>query len=186
MSAAATTRVLVWPWWQRLLHWCLAACVGTALATYHGGAVHESAGYAALAIATLRIALGVFGPAGARFGSFVRGWTATLQYARDVTHYTERRYLNHNPLGAWMIVALLTLSALGAGSGWLYTTDRYWGVDWVIVLHAALTWPIVGLVALHICGAIAAGMRHRENLFASMLHGYKDAGKDTPVANDKR
>ena len=171
--------ILVWPWWQRLLHWTLAASVLTALASYQGGRLHENAGYVALAAAILRIVIGLAGPAGARFGAFVRGWAQTMRYAREVTLHTDGRYLNHNPLGAWMVVALLAITLLGSLTGWLYTTDEFWGVDWVIELHAALTWPLVGLVALHVVGAISAGMRHRENLVTAMINGRKRAA-DNP------
>lgn len=173
-NAAAPT-LLIWPWWQRLTHWGLAAAVTTALITYRGGPIHENAGYAALAFAALRIALGLFGPVVTRFASFVRGWTKTLAYARAVLAHAEPRHLNHNPLGAWMVVALLAVSSLAALSGWLYTTDHFWGDDHVILLHACLAWPIVGLVCLHLGGVVHASLRHRENLAASMLNGRKRA-----------
>jgi cytochrome b len=172
MSAAAPA-VLVWPWWQRALHWLLAACVITATVTYEGGRLHEAAGYAALAAALARIALGLFGPAESRFSAFVRGHAATWQYSKALWNKQESRHINHNPLGAWMTLALLSLAALGALSGWLYTTDRYWGEAWVINLHAALCWLFVVLVPLHLAGVVHAGRRHGENLVAAMLNGRK-------------
>ena len=165
--------VLLWPWWQRLFHWLLASGVLIALLTHHGGNVHEVAGYAVAIIAGVRLILGLLGPPALRFTAFVRGWRSTVAYAFTVWHGTEPRHLNHNPLGAWMVVALLLLALSGALVGWLYTTDRFWGMAWVINLHALLTWPFVGLIALHIAGVIHASVRHRENLVAAMLHGYK-------------
>ncbi len=172
MSAAAPA-VLVWPWWQRSLHWLLAACVITATVTYEGGRIHEAAGYAALAAALARIGLGLFGPKHARFAAFVRSWSPTWQYAKALRHRQEPRHLNHNPMGAWMTLTLLTLTTFGALSGWLYTTDRYWGEAWVINLHAALCWPFVLLVSLHLAGVVHASRRHGENLVAAMLNGRK-------------
>ena len=77
--------VLVWPVWQRLLHWALAASVIAAIACHEMGTPHEVIGYAALALGLLRIVLGFAGPREARFSSFVRGVRATLAYARRCT-----------------------------------------------------------------------------------------------------
>ncbi len=142
--------------------------------------MHENAGYAALAFASFRIALGVFGPATTRFAEFVRGLTPTLRYARAVLARAEPRHLNHNPLGAWMVVALLAASTLAGLSGWLYTTERFWGDDHVLLLHACAAWPIAGLACLHLCGIVHASLRHRENLVSAMLSGRKHADASEP------
>jgi len=86
---------------------------------------------------------------------------------------TGGRFIGHNPLGGWMIVALLIIIAAAGLSGWLYTTDAYWGVKWVADLHEALSDILLGLVALHLGGVALASFRHRENLVAAMLHGRK-------------
>ena len=156
----------------------------TALLTYQGGTSHENAAYAALGFASFRIALGLFGPATTRFASFVRGFKPTLQYARALLAHAEPRHLNHNPLGAWMVVALLATSTLAGLSGWLYTTDRFWGDDHVILLHACIAWPIAGLVCLHLGGIVHASLRHRENLVAAMLSGRKRADAPEPAADE--
>jgi cytochrome b len=179
--APSVARTLLWPWWQRLSHWALAGCVLLALITHEGGKLHEASGYGALIAAAFRIALGLLGPHELRFASFARGWRETLAYGRKVWLRCEPRYLNHNPLGAWMVVVLLVLALLGALTGWLYTTNRFWGVAWVIKLHALLTWPFVVLVIVHIVGVVHASIRQRENLVAAMLHGYKRIDNNTEL-----
>jgi cytochrome b len=72
-----------------------------------------------------------------------------------------------------MIVALLATIAAVCLSGWLYTTDRFWGEAWVENVHEGLTWFLLGLVALHIGGVIFSSLRHGENLVAAMFHGRK-------------
>ena len=165
--------VRVWPAWQRLLHWALAASIGIALVTHEGGRLHEASGYAALALAGARIAVGWLGPRAARFVAFVRGPRATLAYARAALAGQAPRHLNHNPLGAWMVLALLLAAALAGASGALYVTDRYWGVAWVIGVHTVCGWSLAVLVPLHIAGAIVTGYLDRENLVAAMFHGRK-------------
>jgi cytochrome b len=182
--AAAPRRVLVWPAWQRVLHGVMGAAVITALVTHEGGTVHEGAGYVALAAALLRALMGLLGPRTARFASFVRSPANTLHYAAQAWRGTEPRYLNHNPLGAWMVLALLAVTVSAASAGALTVTDRFWGYDWLITLHALASWAVLPLVVLHVLGVLHASKRHREHLVGSMLHGYKDAlgsdGADLP------
>ncbi len=172
--AAAPKRVLVWPAWQRALHVTLAAAVITALVTHEGGRIHEWSGYAALAAALLRVLTGLVGPPVARFATFVKGRSTTLHYAAQVWQGTEPRHLNHNPLGAWMVVALLAFAMGAASAGALYVTERFWGYAWLINLHAITSWALLPLVVLHVLGVLHASKRHREPLVASMVHGYKD------------
>ena len=143
---------LVWPAWQRLLHAVVALTVLTAL---------------------LRVLLGLAGPGAARFSAFVRGLSTTRAYARRVLDGTAERHLNHNPLGAWLVMVLLALALLAGISGALYVTDRFWGEAWVIAWHAMVAWPLVAMVPLHVAGVVHASRAHHENLAAAMVHGRK-------------
>jgi cytochrome b len=175
---AATIKV--WDIVVRLLHWALVLCVALAWITSEGyGAWHDFTGYLALATALLRILWGFTGTPYARFSQFIRSIPHTLRYARSVIAGTQKRYLGHNPLAGWMALALLITTLLTGASGWLYTTDAYWGVEWVEKLHAATAYAMLVLIALHIIGAVATSLRHRENLVSSMFHGNKRAaGRD--------
>ena len=179
MSGAPSTArspVKVWDPLVRIGHWCLVASVAAAWFTREGyGVWHERIGYAALAIVCIRVVWGFAGPHYARFKEFVRTPAATLDYARRVATASEPRHLGHNPLGGWMIVLLFAVIALVGLSGWLYTTDQYWGVAWVGELHETLTHALLVLAALHVGGVALASYRHRENLVAAMLHGRKRA-----------
>jgi len=175
--------VRVWDWLVRIGHWTLVASVVVAWFTRHGGGwVHERAGYAAIAVVLVRLARGLIGSSHARFASFVRAPAFALRYAQLVTAGREPRYLGHNPLGGWMIVALLTCALAAAASGWLYTTDRFWGVEWVEELHEGLSNLLFALAGVHIAGVVFASWRHRENLVAAMWHGRKRAAAPDDVA----
>jgi len=178
----------VWDALVRILHWSLVLAVATAWLTRHSpGRWHEWLGYATLAIVAVRIAWGFLGPGHARFADFVRGFSATAGYARDVVAHREARYLGHNPLGGWMVIALLAMVGLVGFSGWLYTTDRFWGVPWVEEVHETLSDILFALVALHILGVVFTSLRHRENLLAAMLHGRKPAeAAESDSGGDRR
>ncbi len=174
MPAGDGPRVPVWGLPTRLVHWGLAIAVGIAWITHHGPPwLHDGAGYAALALVLLRLIGGAVGGARERFAGFVAGPRATLSYAGRIVAGAEPRFLGHNPLGGWMIVVLLAVTA-GAGlTGWLFTTDRYWGVQWVAILHSVLADLLLALIALHVAGVAFTSIRQGENLVSAMLHGRK-------------
>lgn len=164
----------VWDAAVRILHWTLVLSVATAWLTRHSpGGWHEWIGYAALAVVAARIAWGFVGSGHARFADFIRSAPATAAYARDVLAAREARFVGHNPLGGWMVLALLAMVVLVGFTGWLYTTDRFWGVEWVEDLHETLSNILFAFVALHIAGVVFTSIRHRENLIGAMLHGRK-------------
>lgn len=164
----------VWPVSVRLLHLGLITGVAAAWFTRHAAdSRHEWIGYAVLAVVVLRLLLGWVLRGPARFSHFVRGPGAVWTYARLLVRGRAPRHLGHNPLGGWMIVALLSVLLVIGVSGWLSTTDRYWGVAWVMDLHKWSTWVLLGLIPLHVAGAVHASIAHRENLLAAMIHGRK-------------
>jgi cytochrome b len=176
MAESGQAPVRVWDPLVRLLHWGLVAAIALAWFTRHGGGrVHEVAGYVVMVVVLLRTLWGFAGSRHARFAQFVRSPAATLRYGTQMLARREPRHLGHNPLGGWMIVALLAAALLASASGWLYTTDRFWGVEWVEELHEGFSNLILMLAGLHVAGVVVASRRHRENLAAAMLHGNKRA-----------
>lgn len=172
----AKATIGVWDPFVRIAHWSLVATVLAAWLTRDGGGRwHEWLGWTTLAIVLARITWGWIGPRHARFIHFVRSPALTLDYLRRVLARAEPRYIGHNPLGACMVLALVLGVMLVALSGWLMTTETYWGVQWVEELHDGLTDLLLVLVGLHVAGVAFSSIRHRENLVAAMLHGRKRA-----------
>ena len=173
----------VWDPLVRILHWAQLASVAMAWLTHKGGgAWHECAGYASLLLIALRIAWGWAGSRYAHFGQFVRSPGVTLYYARQLLARNEPRYIGHNPLGGWMILLMITNLVLVGFSGWLYTTDAYWGEQWLESAHNALAWSLVVLIAMHLAGVAVTSYRHAENLVGAMLHGRKRPPSGDDVA----
>ena len=176
------TTLRVWDRAVRVLHWALVVSLAlSALGLVALFGLHRPAGYVALAVVLLRGVWGVVGSGYARFAQFVRGPRAALRYARDVAARREPRFIGHNPLGGWMVVALM-LCVIGlALTGWLYTTDAFFGDETVERVHLALAWTLLGLVAAHIAGVLSTSLRHRENLVAAMFSGTKRAAANDDV-----
>ena len=105
------------------------------------------------------------------------GRARTLAYARRFLVAAEPRHLGHNPLGAWMVLALLACVGGLALTGWLYTTDRFWGDETVEQVHVVLAWTDARAGLLHLAGVAIASFRHRENLVAAMFSGDKRAAE---------
>jgi cytochrome b len=175
--------VPVWDLAVRGLHWTLVGAVAlSALGTVAWFGMHQPAGYVALAAVLARVAWAGAGGRHARAGRLVRGPRATLRYACAVAARRAPRHLGHNPLGGWMAVALMLCVAGLAFTGWLYTSDAFWGDETVERLHRALAWMLLALVLAHVAGAILTGRRHHENLVASMLTGRKRAPSGDDIA----
>ena len=177
ISAGGVTppvEIRVWDPLVRVFHWSLAALFVFAYAT--GDEVerlHIAAGYAIAGLIALRIVWGFVGPRHARFADFVRSPRAILVYLRDKALHKAQRYVGHNPAGGAMIIALLVLLAATGATGYMMTTDAYWGVKWIEEIHEACANLTVGLVTLHVLGVVIESFAHRENLVKSMVTGRK-------------
>ena len=174
--------IKVWDPVVRILHWSLVTGFTAAYFTQEArGPWHEWLGYFVLGIVVIRLLLGFAGSHYARFLQFVRSPADTLNYARSFIRPPRVRYIGHNPLGGWMILALLFSTTLTCVSGWLYTTDRFWGVEWVEDIHELFTWVTIAMVVLHVSGVIIGSLHDKENLVTSMVHGKKRAPSETDV-----
>ncbi len=173
----------VWDPLVRILHWTLVAAIASAWYTAERrNDLHAMIGYVAAGAIVLRVVWGFIGSHYARFCQFVHGPARTFAYLQQLLQQREPRYIGHNPLGGWMILALLACIAGVAFTGWLSTTDAFWGYSWLQNLHAGLAWTLVGLIALHVVGVIFTSLRHRENLVRSMVTGRKRTPGDHDVA----
>ena len=176
--------VRVWDPFVRVFHWSQAALIAVAWLTEDGPkTLHQTAGYIIAGMLALRVVWGFVGPRHARFSDFVRGPSTVLGYLRAMVAGREPRYLGHNPAGGAMVVALLLTVAGTAMTGWLQTTDAFWGSSVMEEIHETLASLILVLVAAHLAGVALASMRHDENLARSMVDGRKRP-LDTDATSD--
>jgi cytochrome b len=116
---------------------------------------------------------GFFGTSNARFSQFVRGPTTVLRYLLAIFHGREARHIGHNPAGGAMVLVLMVTMTATALTGWMMTTDTYFGVPWVGRTHDLIAHSLLLLVFIHIGGVFLASFRHRENLVEAMITGQK-------------
>lgn len=164
----------VWDPLVRIFHWALVlAFAGAWLLGEEGETWHQVCGYTVLALVGFRLIWGVLGSPHARFSRFVPSPRELWTYTQDVMARREARRLGHNPLGAAMIVALLLMLTATGVTGWLQTTDVFWGDEWIDALHVFLANTTLTLVGLHVLGVLYSSLRHRENLVHAMFTGRK-------------
>ena len=164
----------VWDPLVRIFHWSLVAAFIAAWITGDElDRIHILAGYTVLGLVAFRILWGLVGTKHARFADFVRRPSTVAGFLRDIVRFRAKRYLGHNPAGGAMIVALLVMLSVIGGTGYMMTTDAFWGVEWVEEAHELAVNVTLGLVALHILGVALASFEYGENLVRSMFTGRK-------------
>ena len=177
--------VKVWDPLVRIFHWALVASFAVAFLVGEERdlrTLHLWAGYFAAALVALRILWGVLGTRYARFSQFVHGPRRIIGYVVDVARGREARHIGHNPAGGAMVVALL-LSLLGVSlTGYLMTTDMFWGSESMEEAHELIANGLLVLVALHIAGVVLESVRHRESLVKAMVTGRKRAPREDDIA----
>lgn len=166
--------VRVWDPFVRIFHWSLAGLFMFAFATGdEWDKPHEIAGYVIAGLVALRIIWGFVGSRHARFSDFVRGPGEVIRFIRDTLRFRAPRHLGHNPAGGIMVVALLLAISAVCATGYMMTTDAFWGTEWVEEVHEVTVYGTLGLVMLHVLGVIVASSEHSENLVRAMFTGRK-------------
>ena len=187
-------QVKAWDLSTRLFHWSLAVLVlaSWASAEFADSLIdptlkyHRWAGYGLLILLVWRVIWGFFGPARSRFSRFVKGPGAALAYAREVWAGTPCRFLGHNPLGGYMVLALLAIlivqSVLGlfvSARDELATGPLYKLIDpqlWRPVKlwhHFIFNRVILAVAGLHIAVNLYYQFVKREPLIRAMITGDK-------------
>jgi cytochrome b len=179
-------RVLIWDLPTRLFHWLLsggfiAAAIISLLLGEHSRLFpyHAIIGLIIALMVCLRIIWGVVGTRYARFGTFVFGPAAVIEYLKGTLVGGGKRYIGHNPGSALAIFALLALVLAMAVTGVMLGR----GNESVKELHEILSYVTVGVAVVHILGVAIHTIRHRENIVASMIHGKKNAEPSDAIAS---
>ena len=177
----------------RAFHWSLATLVTSSFVTgFLGGSWlewHMKSGYGIITLLLFRVAWGIAGSRDARFVSFVRGPRAARAYARALLAGKRSVDPGHNPLGGWMVSAMLALLALQAATG-LFSNDESSNegplaskvsdamVDRMSTIHSWNRWVILAAVAIHVIAVSVYQWRLRMDVVGPMIHGSSKASEN--------
>lgn len=196
--APARARVEAWDLPTRLFHWAIVILVLSAWVSYrysenfsdHLLKVHRWNGLTILTLLVWRLLWGFTGSSTSRFSNFVALPAAAFSYGRDLMAGRPRRFLGHNPLGGWMVMALLATLLAQASLG-LFTVehnDLTAGPLYRLVSEAAtktashwhhviFKWVLLPLITLHVIANVLYGLIKREPLIPAMITGRKPAAR---------
>lgn len=178
----------VWDLPVRLFHWSLVAALAGAYVTNKLGAsyfwLHLFFGYVTIVLVVFRIIWGFVGTRHARFVHFVEGPRGVLRYMSALGRGRQTRYVGHNPLGALMVLTLLTLLGAQAALG-LFGDDEIYNAGplaalvskeqslFLTSLHRKLFYVILAALALHVGAVMSHVAFKKEPLLGAMIHGAK-------------
>ena len=185
-EAARPELVRVWDVPVRVFHWSIVTLVALSWVSAENGymRVHLWSGLSLLTLLLFRITWGFVGSTTARFSNFARGPGRALAYLRAMRRGDWQVHAGHNPAGGWMVMVLLAVLLLQAGTG-LFAND---GVhfngplaarissalsDRLTSLHGNIFNVIVLLVWMHIVAVMFYRYVRGENLIAAMISGKK-------------
>ncbi|MRD72424.1 cytochrome B [Rhodocyclus tenuis] len=174
--------IRIWDLPTRLFHWGLVLLVGLVFLSASLGAldIHEIAGEGVLALVLFRLAWGVHGSQTARFSDFLGGFAAIQKY---LVH-RESKSAGHNPLGGWMVVAMLAILLVQAITGLIANDGIFFqgplahrtsGIisDAATAVHHQLANLLATLIVIHVTAILLYFFVGKENLLMPMLSGKK-------------
>lgn len=183
-STAPALPARVWDRFVRFFHWSLVTCV---LANYFlvddGEMLHHWIGYFASVLIVARIVWGFVGSEYARFTSFFPTPARLRAHLAAIRSGQPGFHPGHNPLGAVMMLALMVLVLALGLSGFLQTTDAFWGEEWLQEVHEMLASALIALATLHAAAAIIMGRLEGVSLVGAMITGVKRARRTAPGAS---
>lgn len=166
--------VRVWDPFVRLFHWSLVLCVLLNLFVLEEGDLpHQWTGYAACLLVLLRLVWGFIGSPYARFREFFPTPARLKAHISSMASGKMPQHLGHNPVGALMMLFLLVLVLSLGLTGWLQTTDMFWGDEWLEEIHELLSNALLVAAGVHALSALIMGRIERVGLIRAMISGVK-------------
>jgi len=187
---ASTRKVRVWDLPTRVFHWSLAGLIALAWMTADAGSafltVHVFCGTTVIGLVVFRVVWGFVGTRHALFVDFVRGPDTVRAYAKKLLSFRPPHHVGHNPLGGWMVLALMAFVVIVALSGmtiakagFVGPLAPFFGGGLDDDFHEALTNGLLALIIGHVAGVVVHGLITRENLLRAMVDGDKIVPQDS-------
>ncbi len=182
-------RMKVWDLPVRLFHWILVVLIFCAWATQEWDHMnwHVWVGYSILTLLLFWVVWGCVGSDTARFVRFLRSPLAAFQHLAHLRRREPDREIGHNAAGGWMVLVMLALIAVQAGTG-LFANDLDDGGDtegplmhlvgkdqsnWLSHIHALNFNFIEWVIVLHVVAIVLYAVLKRQDLVRPMVTGTK-------------
>ncbi|QUN04923.1 cytochrome b/b6 domain-containing protein [Shewanella yunxiaonensis] len=177
-----TQKMMVWDVPVRFFHWLTLLLVALLWWSAEQGEMqwHQLFAYLLMINLLLRIVWGFIGSQYARFSDFLRSPFQVISYVRK---QPDEPSLGHNPLGGYMVLALILVLLLQVSSGMFATDDIVtegpfysWVSDdlsrWLTWLHKSNFNLLLVLVVIHVSAVVFYEIRG-QRLIAAMVTGNK-------------
>jgi cytochrome b len=179
-------RMKVWDAPVRLFHWAMVVLIFLAWATqeYDHMEWHMWIGYTILTLLLFRIVWGFIGSDTARFSRFLQSPVAALRHLAHLRRREPDLEIGHNAAGGWMVLVMLALIGVQAGTG-LFSNDdantegplmhlvSKGQSNWLSHIHSLNFTFIEGVIVLHVLAIVAYAVLKRQNLVGPMVSGTK-------------
>lgn len=178
--------VKVWDAPTRLFHWAIVLLVGFSWLSAKENWMdwHVVSGYAILTLLLFRLAWGVIGSETARFSRFLANPGMAFRHLRHLNRREPDSAIGHNAAGGWMVLVMLLLLCVQAGTG-LYANDDVLTEgplaetvskstsDLLSHIHV-LNFKLIEIaVLLHVVVVAAYGVLKGQDLVRPMVTGWK-------------
>jgi cytochrome b len=191
---------LIWDLPLRFFHWSMVILVTVGGITGYFAEdswlnIHALAGYGLGLLLIFRLLWGFLGSPYSRFKNFPLNKQAVIDHFRTLIKLKPASPIGHNPVGAWMIVILLSTLTLLILSGMItyggqenlgplaslvnYTTGHF-----TKEIHEILSTILLFAIGTHLLGVFSEVVLFKHPLIKAMITGRKPV--DTPVADPSR
>ncbi len=183
--------IRVWDLPIRLFHWAIVLLILFAWGSQELNYMewHVWIGYTILTLLIFRVIWGIVGSDTARFTRFLRSPAAALTHLRHLRRPEADTEIGHNAAGGWMVLVMLALIGIQAGTGLFANDDANTEgplmhlvskdqSDYLSHIHSLNFTLIEIAIALHILAIGAYLLLKRQNLVRPMLTGVKELPSD--------
>ena len=186
--------IKVWDLPVRLFHWAIVVLILAAWTTQEFEFMdwHVRIGYTILTLLIFRVIWGFVGSDTARFVRFLQSPAAAFRHLAHIRRREPDREIGHNAAGGWMVLVMLGLLGVQAGTGLFSNNDANTEgplmhlvgkdeSDWLSHIHSLNFKLIEAVIVLHILAIIAYAVLKRHDLVRPMITGTKLMPPDAAI-----
>ncbi|MEA2776486.1 MAG: hypothetical protein QOF90_1892 [Acetobacteraceae bacterium] len=176
----------VWDLPVRLFHWSIVVLILAAWLSqeFDRMNLHMWIGYTILTLVLFRVVWGIIGSDTARFRRFLRSPVAAFRHLAHIRRREPDLEIGHNAAGGWMVLVMLALLGVQAGTGLFSNDDANTEgplmhlvgkgrSDWLSHIHSLNFTFIEIVIVLHVLAIVTYAVLKRQNLVRPMLTGTK-------------